>query len=228
MNRDDSVVKAEYDRIEEKYLQLERLNHELKIMPPPKVSIALKSTLGGEVISEYTGRSHTYNRNFWNINFCVRTTFNSSGAPFGAGYLTRKQTNGSIQVITGVSLTSNLVGSLGVDNVGIVVGTSNTAESFDGFVLGALISNGTSSGKFSYSAQSATTAVYTPGTLTWEATLIRIFNNNSGGLITVAEAGIVDGSAFCLITRDLIAPSVPVANGGQLTVTYMISQVFPG
>jgi hypothetical protein len=67
---------------------------------------------------------------------------------------------------------------------------------------------------------------YTSATKTWVATLIRVFNNNSGASIVVAEAGLL-GSGSTLLSRDVLGSTVTVANGGQLTVTYTISRAFP-
>jgi hypothetical protein len=75
--------------------------------------------------------------------------------------------------------------------------------------------------------------VYTSGTKTWENTIIRIFNNNSGGVIVIKEAGLYwsgylfDTSiGYHMHERSVLSPTVAVANGAQLTVTYAISMDF--
>ncbi len=204
------------------YRELERLANKLGVPLPPQVIIRLESTLDGKLIDFFEGPAHSWVRNFYNSLFvsCVSSTL--TGGTFGAGYLVNKIYSGGIGNYSGFPA----VGGAGSDVTGIVVGTGSGAESFDSIDLATRVSNGTTSGKLSYVAQNATTVAYTSGTKTWEATLLRILNNNSGGTITITEVGIMS-SAYALVCRDLLSSSVAVANGGQITVTYTISLVFP-
>ena len=119
-----------------------------------------------------------------------------------------------------------------IDNAtyGILVGTSDTAFSVENFAMGALIATGNGAGQFAYSAEKTQTTAYTGGAKTWKTTRSRIFNNNSGGSITVKEAAIagynVGQGQSLLFERSVLAPTVAVANGAQLTVTYEISMDF--
>ena len=49
----------------------------------------------------------------------------------------------------------------------------------------------------------------------------------SGGNIIITEVGLTQTATAHLVSRDLLGASITVANGGQLTATYTISQVFP-
>lgn len=213
----DNIKKTEAD-----YLELERLSMKLGIPLPPTVRIKLESTLNGKLISRYEDRSHTYNRNYWNIAFIANSAFVSTGAIFGAGYLSSKIREGTI-----VNFSQwPAIGYANSDGTGIVVGTGNAEESFEGYVLATQVLQGATSGKLTHLAQNPTTVTYTSGTKTWAATLTRVFNNNSGASIVIAEAGIFSSNSL-MLSRDVLGSTIIVANGGQLTVTYTISRVFP-
>lgn len=115
--------------------------------------------------------------------------------------------------------------------IGIVVGTGIGAESFEDHALGTLIASGEAAGELSYSA-SAAYAVTTVDT-TKKNTLVRYFNNNSGGAITVNEVGLyirayVDNDLrYVMTARDLVSPGVEVVDTGQLKVTYTIELIYP-
>ena len=93
----------------------------------------------------------------------------------------------------------------------------------------AKIAHGNASGQFAYNAMSAPVATYNGGAKTWSSAPTRIFNNNSGGSITVGEVGLMwNGTCFgstthYLFERSVLSPTVAVANGAQLTVTYTIT-----
>lgn len=118
---------------------------------------------------------------------------------------------------------------------GIVVGTGDTAFDGNQSNLISLISEGTSSGKLSYQAQTAPTTTYASGTKTWTATQTRKMNNNSGASIIVKESGLMNGyytfyrnaaTIGFLVERSVLSPTVTVPDGAQLTVTYTISMDF--
>jgi electron transfer flavoprotein alpha subunit len=71
--------------------------------------------------------------------------------------------------------------------LGIVVGTSDTAFGIDQYALQAEIESGSSAGEFAYTAMAVGVATYTSTTDTWKITHTRIYNNNSGGSITVKD-----------------------------------------
>ena len=113
---------------------------------------------------------------------------------------------------------------------GIVVGTGSDAEDFEDYALGSQISNGTGAGQLSYIASE----VYSVSTLatTKKAELVRYFNNNSGGAITVNEVGLYlglwAGNMIKMMTcRDLVSGGVEVPDTGQLKVTYTIQLTYP-
>jgi len=113
---------------------------------------------------------------------------------------------------------------------GIVIGTSNAANSPTAYALGSQIANGTSSGQMQYGAMNVNALATSGNTVSFQAN--RTFTNNSGASITVAEVGIymlvsansagnviVPSFAFA---RDVLASAVTVANTTPITVYYTI------
>lgn len=229
---------------EREYRLLEKLGQKHKI-PIPGMWLRRQIFMpdGEEVLNEY-GRSHTVNRNYYNIMFCTGAAKDlSDDTPdFGTTFLSTKNTSGTVRggplpvsyaenqsLDTRTSLRGILAIAGGTDN-GIVAGTSSAAESFEGFELGTLIASGSGGGQMDYS-QSGLHAI-TNATLTLKDTLIRDLNNNSGSGITAEEVGIytkiyVDGSnAIIMITRDLTGGDV-IADAAQYRITYEITLVYP-
>lgn len=125
-------------------------------------------------------------------------------------------------------------------STGIVVGTGSRTESFNDTNLDVQILSssipGTSNRLF-HQLPISSQPVYNTLTKTWTNSVSRVFNNNSGGNILVRETAIYfefpssDGFTsiprYVMFTRDLLDSTLTVFNGGQLTVTYTWSIVFP-
>lgn len=217
---------------EAEFAQLRALCIKLKVPAPPEIMIGLKvHDRNGVLIFDDTQRGHSWTRNFYNWLFgTIGNTANTS-ASWGAGYMNLKGVGGTIyEVIEGNYPWRTFPGEAVVADYGIILGTDDTAESTELFALGAIIPQGTGSGQFSYAAESTPTPSYNGGTTTWKTTRSRIANNNSAGSITVKEVGLASRqyalARYCLIERTVLAPTVAVAVGAQLTVTYEISMDF--
>jgi hypothetical protein len=224
---------------EKKFEDLKALFRELKVPAPPEIMIGLKvHDRNSVLIFDDVQRGHSWTRNFWNFMFSatIDAPGDSSGL-FGAGYMSGKTTGGTIRSSGVVAQRAgNAAVGYGItDNTtafGIMVGTGDTAFSIDNFVLVTPIASGNSGSKLYYQAQVAPVVAYTAGTKTWKTTHHRIFNNNSGGSITVKEVGLYwSGNLFWsavvnLFERSVLSPTVAVPNGAQLTVTYQISMDF--
>jgi hypothetical protein len=121
-------------------------------------------------------------------------------------------------------------GGLGSFTQGIILGTSDAAESFEHIGLQSQILSGNSAGQLLHNLGS-TSGSYDIGTRTGTTTFQRIFNNNSGGMITVREIGMAgNGGGFTqsvLVSRDIISPAIEVADLAQLKVTYTTTLTFP-
>jgi hypothetical protein len=217
---------------EKKFAELREKCRELRVMPPPELMIGLKvHDKDGNLVFDDVQRGHSWTRNFWNFQAyqMCDAPYTGAGANFAAGYLSAKYnvTYGYIGTNrTNVGL-PQCIGSLGNKDTGIVVGTGDTAFSVEQYGLVAQIMEGTGSGQFSHQAMVAPTGEYTGGTKTWKFTMSRVFNNNSGGSITVKETGLHGFSTQTyLLERSVLDPTVAVANAAQLTVTYEISMDF--
>ena len=222
--------------------QYERMNYLSKKLGIPAINshITLEATDGeGKITDRYHGRSRTYVRNFYNIFLMQISATNAPSATFGAGDLGIKMVDatviGSVSFgdIIDYSVQMMLVNPRGYGGGGIVVGTGTGAESFESTALGSQIANGSSSSQLVYVDQTVLTPAYNSGTKTWTGGQQRIFNNNSGATITVAETGVTSTKLAgyptgpILSSRDLLPSAIAVTNAGQLTVTYTFSLTFP-
>ena len=109
---------------------------------------------------------------------------------------------GIIGVTQSFTKKANCMGQAAQDDIGIVVGTSDTPISSDTYSLGAAIPHGIESGKLFYGAVVNTDNTYTtpkylfrprihPADGTATVTYVRSFENKSGSTITVKEAGLL-------------------------------------
>ena len=223
----------EKDEREEKFATLRSLGVELSV-PVPEVFVSRKiENPGCETIIK-DGRSHTYVRNFYNLLFAhVAGIASYTSATYGAGDLNFRATNGTVYGTNGtmrITLPELITTATYTDTAGIVIGTSDTAYSFEQYALGALIAHGTGSGQMSSQAMTQQTPVYTAGTKEWSQTAKRVFNNNSDGSIGVNEVGWGFRSAtgnLALLVRDVLASTDTINVGGQYTVTYTVKLTFP-
>lgn len=202
----------------------------------PKIFIGFQVHDKGKLVFDNLQEGHSWTRNYWNIMFGNTAAATGGGtATFGAGYMAVKITGGS-QTIANASYSASseqngFYCSGAVSTYGIVVGTGDTAFSVEDYDLAAQISTGTGTGQLVYSAMSRPVASY--ASTTWTSTIVRVFNNNSGGSITIKETGMIwNGKCFdnvarnYLCERSVLDPTVAVANGAQLTVTYTVSMDF--
>lgn len=211
---------------------------ELKVPAPPEIMIGLQVHENGVLTFDDVQRGHSWTRNYYNVMITrMIGGQNTTTANFGAGYLSIKSGLGTTagtydqEWMKLGSLTPSKIFADGAAGLawGIVVGSSSTTFSPDHYLLGALIPNGT----LAYQAMNGPNMSYL--SKTWTATASRIFNNNSGGAVIVAEAGIYGDyncagtwqlDRVCMLERSVLSPTVAVANGAQLTVTYNISMDF--
>ena len=111
------------------------------------------------------------------------------------------------------------------DRVGIQVGTGTAAVAITDYAMNTKIVNGSSAGQFVHYGCWVLNPV--TGASSFSYNIERIFQNSSGGSITVNETGLYDHDMnyygnFCLI-RDKLSSGVAVANGEYLKVKYTIT-----
>lgn len=231
---------------EARHADLKKMCAELKVPPPPEIFIRLQvHDKDGKLIFDDRQRGHSWTRNFWNMMFGLSSDAVGGGSNnFGAGYMSSKVAAGTIRysnVMTPHRTTFTALGA-GIINhnlsftpveAGIVIGTGTGAFSVDNYVMGTLIAHGNAATQMAYNGMANGTIAYDSGTNIWKNTLTRVFNNNSGDTIVVGEVGLYNqgrifhnSSETILMERSVLSPSVSVANGAQLTVTYEISMDF--
>ncbi|HHW41254.1 MAG TPA: hypothetical protein GXX19_08920 [Syntrophomonadaceae bacterium] len=238
-----TVDPQEQREVEELIQQQKRLH----IAPSPVVYLTAEvQTLDGEPLARYEDRSRSWVRNYynWMATQTLARGAEALGNTYGAGTLVMKDISGSVQGYSEIcyhvynsneyTFNEGMRGASGNTNIGIVVGTGTGPENFDAYKLTTLIPHGTATGQLQYQEMG-------PGTLSWDSVgkkfvqvLERIFINNSGGTITVGEAGIYAkiraSSAYYysfLIARDVLSPAIEVPNSSQLKVTYTIELALP-
>lgn len=224
---------------EEKFERYRKLGLQLGLMVPKTVLRIRLDNPDGTVI-ERRGLSRSWTRNAYVWMFSQLGAANARDATFGNGLTSFKQIDASIRwgyanVISGPGSATGggYNGSIGAE-FGIVVGTGTGAESFEDYVLGAIIHHGEEPGEFSYNLGTYL-KTWTGGSLEMQNSFERIFNNNSGGTITVGEIGIyalvsngaMYGQTYLLVIRDLVDPTIDVVDAAQLTVTYDIILTYP-
>ncbi|TRZ85018.1 hypothetical protein D4R89_12950 [bacterium] len=224
------IINPHEAKPESDYLELERLSIKLGI-PVPQVHLSVEVTKDGRIISSHRQRSRTTNRNYWNALLCMVTDTPGVVTDFGAGYLSFKQVNATVQAVTKAQQTWNGVGAINNSIYGILLGIGTGAESFEGNALGTICANGTAANQLVYSAHSALAQSYNAGTKVWTITIKRICNNNSAADIVVAETGLVWQNTslgiYVMFCRDLLASTQNVAVGAQVTVQYGVTLTFP-
>jgi hypothetical protein len=231
---------------EEKYEQMRNLSRELRI-PFPEAFLALEVLdKDGKVIHRHHQRSHSWVRNAYNVLFSQMASKNGSDSTFGPGYINTRMTSGSVRYgarpagfiydSSADSISSSSQGyraDAGVDNQGIMVGSGVDAESFEDYSLASQITNGTGAGQLSYVASEPHAINYDPVTRILKNDLVRYFNNNSGGNVSVNEVALhlhtYKGGMWPLgiVSRDKLASTITIPDTGQLRVTYTIQLTYP-
>ncbi len=229
-------------REEKLYLALRRLGQRLHI-PVPETFWELEVRLDGKVIQLHRQRSHSWVRNAYNMMFSELAGKNGNDATYGVGKLNIKDTGGVVRSAASPvgqssadvdGTTYGYRGPAGNDTWGIQVGLGTNAESFEDYQLQTKIANGVGAGQISYIEQDPHVIAYDAGTKILSNTMVRYFNNNSGGSINVNEVALVvnqpQGGAVYgkwVQARDKLASTVTVPNTGQLKVTYTVQLTYP-
>lgn len=218
------------EKDEAKYQRLEYLSSRLGL-PAPTSHIGLElTTSDGEVLYKEWRRSRTWNRNFWTKTLAVASPADTNG--FGPGHTRVKSVVGTTGLTsTGTGWNNYKITHAPTDGKsGIVVGSSNTAESFEAYTMGALIANGSGAGQLLWGTTYVDSTVsYNAPTKKWTRALSRNFTNASGSTITVRELGLqaLANTEAMLVCRDVLSSEIAVGAGMVLKVTYTMSMVFP-
>jgi len=238
-NKDEKAKMLDTEE-EQKYERLRKLGQELHVPIPEAFLTVEVFDKNGKPIQKHHQRSHSWVRNAYNLLFCQLAGKDGSDAePFGGGRLNVKRTSGAISGAAypvSISDGSTVDGTVqgyraagGLATRGILVGSGTDAESFEDYTLQTQIAEGAGAGQLNHAASEAHAISYADTTLT--NTLIRYFNNNSGGNVSVNEVALVFNGWYeplqILNARDKLGATVEVPDTGQLKVTYTIVLVYP-
>lgn len=236
------------DRLKIKFCEFyQRLGAKLHLSPPvmARYKFTVKNHEDKPIFST-EGKCNSFVRNYYNhiasqslyLSAGIGTGGNASGV-FGDGVdIPAKNTAGVLQLpgagLAPVRLNSGSDGFManaGVTTNGIVVGSSDLAESFDAFKLDNLIDHGTGAGQLQYGAGS-TPAVraFNNTTKVLTSQFTRAFTNSSAGNVTIREFGVYGlysaGTSFYMMTiRDVLVTPIVLTPGQILTLSYELSMV---
>lgn len=157
-----------------------------------------------------------------------------------AGTIWKNDVQSNILYAMGLNAGSDRVNTWGSgSDWGIVVGSSDSAESFNDYKLAGIIAHGNDAGQLYRNAQNVLSRAWDSGNRKWVLRLQRAFVNNSGGAISVKELGFytrsvarlhdmygdIDGAQVTegtMLLRDVLPTAQTVNNGQTITVTYQI------
>ena len=192
----------------------------------------------GVAITSDINRGHSWTRNFYNFMFGgVNRNGGDGSSSFGAGYMSSRRDTGTIYSTTGgINVHVEHHGWLAIQ-----VGTDNTAYDVEQYNLQSAVADGNGAGQLYHNTTAWESSTYDSGTDVWTTEISRVFNNNSGGTLTIWETGLfrtfasygyglfysgsVAGIAF-MLERSVLGSGVDVADGAQLTVTYTFEMDF--
>jgi len=239
---------------ERQYKRLKELGQKLGI-PVPEAFLTLEVLdRDGKLIQRHRQRSHSWVRNAYNVIFCQLAGKDADDVAFGAGKLCQKDTTGILRegdypaaIAAGTGSAPRLATSDGLsagasnsgyrvaaseDGWGIIVGSGINVESFEDYVLQTPIAEGAGPGQLSHAQSEDHSISY--AALVMKNELVRYFNNNSGGNVSVNEVALVAGAGGSiastnkvLMSRDKLASTVTIPDTGQLRVTYTIQLTYP-
>ena len=202
---------------------------------------------GGTRIQLVEEPMHSFVRNFYNLQVATLMGF---WIPFGTpgdNDLSIERTDGNVvshatkfpTMARSQNVNDGFLAAAGDDGKGILIGDSAVAFDFNQWFLENQVPDGTGAGQMSHIESNASNLTWSAGTRKWTSEMIRFFNNNSGGGITVRETVLVtemgfwlpggsDGQENVMMARDVIGAPPAVGDGGQLKVTYnLVSPAFP-
>ena len=241
----------EYNRLKNRYLELSKMLEVPGALGELAIEISSAEDYEEDVagmlvpkrepliIEKHVQPVMSYNRNNTNVMACQFLGVNSTGtSSFGDGELNVKDQGGILRGSTNYGMTWR--GYLGInaarnnDAKGLVVGTGNTAESFEDYAMAAKINDGTAAGELEYFAQCMPTISWDSRGRTFTILHERFFKNQDASSITINEVGWIEyiyatnASYYILLLRDALSSGVAIASGKVARVSLeMTTAAFP-
>ena len=183
------------------------------------ICLDFKVEKDNEIIHEHSENGNSWVRNAYNM-FDSMMNFTTTTGDWTDGYFYKRHFLDYYR--NEVAIPHNLTLTCGENShaSGILVGSSDERFDFDDLWLWNPVWNGNTSNRLYYQASNRS-FTFDSADNRFILRLSRVFNNNSGGTITVREVGLV-ASSLILISRDVLNTPIELLNGGQLTVTIRI------
>ncbi len=123
------------------------------------------------------------------------------------------------------------MGAAGADDRGMVVGTDDTAVTFNNYQLNSSIDHGTGTGELQYSVSETPIRIWYSATDIMTIKHARTFTNGSGASITVKESGLIGRMSTsvplnCLNLHHTFTPQT-VADTESLRIVYLLNTQYP-
>ena len=178
-------------------------------------------------------------RNYYNwLAMLTMGVTNTDTSTFGDGHLNTKCYNGTIYASStspsstaigiGRSVNTAITPACAANNGSIIIGSGDTAVTFDDYALASIISSGWTKG-----TPIVGTPAYNSETKKWTNTISFVCTNSSGSTITIKEVGIVTyiydygASLSSLVYREVLATPVTITNGNSSTITLNLEYTMP-
>lgn len=157
---------------------------------------------------------------------------------FGDGYLNAKRLSGvigdarsdinSYALGLGRSVNTAITGVCESNKGSIIIGSGDTAVTFDDYALASIISSGWTKG-----TPTVGTPSYNSETKKWTNTISFLCTNTSGSTMTIKEVGIVTdindlgATTSSLVYREVLATPIEITNGNSSTITLNLEYTMP-
>lgn len=222
------------------------ISAELGIEPvlPMEISLRVRDASGLEILNR-SEPAHSWTRNAWNYLFAFFGDAGAVGASFGAGFMTGKRIDGTINATTYRCCSQGYIAEVDAStfvneqnnehagDYGIVVGTSSTAFDPDQYALGAIIPHGSGEGLLYYMPMVQSVRSYNETSKVWQARFSRTIHNYHTADMTVREIGLYCSCelfgypvAFFLMARDVLETPAVIPYGGDLVINYDVKVPF--
>jgi len=167
----------------------------------------------GKIVARERRKSHSFLKAWNQIVYVQMSRVNLAGT---------KDTGGVARTLS--IHENNFIIAVGIGStiIGIRVGTGDTPVDIADFAMETPIEQGVAAGQMEHLA--CTVAVPVVAAPSCSSLVSRTISNNSGGVITVREAGIYLRGAtyFFCGTRDVLIAPQAVPNGGGITIDWTI------
>ena len=138
-----------------------------------------------------------------------------------------KLTNGTSPLVYSTDASNlRMTAAIAEDDRSLVVGSGDTAVTISDYAMETKIAEGAGAGQLNHQATTVNASIVAAPHCGF--IIERAFTNNSGGDVTVREAGIhvsarlAAGTGYVLAIRDVLGVAQVIPNGGSLSINYTL------